>query len=107
MKMSQVIINLLSNAIKYSDQGTIRIQTYRENNFFVCTVADEGQGIAKENLDKIFHRFYRVDDARTRSKGGSGLGLSIVKSTVEAHGGNVEVDSELNKGTKFIVRIPL
>ena len=65
MKMSQVIINLLSNAIKYSDQGTIRIQTYRENNFFVCTVADEGQGIAKENLDKIFHRFYRVDDART------------------------------------------
>ena len=107
MKMSQVIINLLSNAIQYSDQGTIRIQTYRENNFFVCTVADEGQGIAKENLDKIFHRFYRVDDARTRSKGGSGLGLSIVKSTVEAHGGNVEVDSELNKGTKFIVRIPL
>ena len=89
LKMSQVVLNLLSNAIKYSDRGTITLKTREEGSWYVLQVRDEGHGIVAEDLEKIFDRFYRVDDDRSRSSGGSGLGLSIVKSIVEAHhGGN-------------------
>lgn len=107
VKMSQVMINLLSNAIKYSDRGTITIETYKENSFFTIRVKDEGRGIVKEDLEKIFDRFYRVDDDRSRKNGGSGLGLPIVKSTVEAHGGKISVESTYRKGSTFTIKIPI
>lgn len=106
MKMSQVMINLISNAIKYSDHGTITIETAKKNSFFIIRVHDEGQGIREEDIEKIFDRFYRVDDDRSRKNGGSGLGLPIVKSTVETHGGKIEVTSEPDKGSVFTVKIP-
>ena len=105
LKMSQVVLNLLSNAIKYSDRGTITLKTREEGSWFVLQVMDEGHGIAAEDLEKIFDRFYRVDDDRSRSSGGSGLGLSIVKSIVEAHHGELKVESEFDKGTTFTVRL--
>ena len=105
LKMSQVVLNLLSNAIKYSDTGTITLRTRQEGSWYMLEVADEGHGISKPDLEKIFERFYRVDDDRARSSGGSGLGLSIVKSIVEAHHGELKVDSEFNKGTTFTVRL--
>lgn len=103
MKMSQVVINLLSNAIKYSETGTITIKTFTKNGYYGISVRDEGLGIAKEDQEKIFERFYRVDDARSRQNGGSGLGLSIVKSVVEAHGGKIELSSKAQVGTTFCV----
>lgn len=105
MKMSQVVLNLLSNAIKYSDRGTITLKTREEGSWYVLQVRDEGHGIVAEDLEKIFDRFYRVDDDRSRSSGGSGLGLSIVKSIVEAHHGEIKVESEFDKGTTFTVRL--
>ncbi|MEG2544092.1 MAG: HAMP domain-containing sensor histidine kinase [Longicatena sp.] len=105
MKMSQVILNLLSNAIKYSDEGSITIKTYVEDGYYIMSVHDEGHGIALSDQEKIFERFYRVDDARSRLSGGSGLGLPIVKSIVEAHGGNIHLISEPNKGTTFYVKL--
>lgn len=107
MKMSQVMLNLISNAIKYSEHGTITIETEKRNSFFLIRVRDEGRGIAPENIEKIFERFYRVDDDRSRKNGGSGLGLPIVKSTVEAHGGQIEVESEFHKGSTFTIKIPI
>lgn len=104
-KMFQVMINLLSNAIKYSDTGAITIKTSKENSFYTMEVKDEGHGISLEDQEKIFERFYRVDDDRSRMNGGSGLGLSIVKSAVEAHGGKILVRSQVNEGTSFIVKI--
>lgn len=106
MKMSQVLINLISNAIKYSDGGTITIRTEKENSYFTIHVKDEGHGIAPEDIERIFERFYRVDDDRSRKNGGSGLGLPIVKSTIEAHGGKIEVNSIVNEGSTFTVKIP-
>ena len=105
LKMSQVVLNLLSNAIKYSDRGTITLKTREEGSWYVLQVRDEGHGIVAEDLEKIFDRFYRVDDDRSRSSGGSGLGLSIVKSIVEAHHGEIKVESEFDKGTTFTVRL--
>ncbi|MEG0527239.1 MAG: ATP-binding protein [Longicatena sp.] len=104
-KMFQVMINLLSNAIKYSDTGAITIKTSKENSFYTIEVKDEGHGISLEDQEKIFERFYRVDDDRSRMNGGSGLGLSIVKSAVEAHGGKILVRSQVDEGTSFIVKI--
>lgn len=93
--------NLVSNAIKYSDSGTIHITTEEINEEYIVTIKDEGVGLSKEDCDKIFERFYRVDKARSRESGGSGLGLPIVRSIVEAHGGRISVESELGKGTAF------
>lgn len=104
-KMLQVILNLLSNAIKYSDQGTITLRTRIEGAFYIIEIADEGCGIAQADIEKIFERFYRVDDARSRKSGGSGLGLPIVKSIMEAHGGSVEVESVYGKGSVFRLKI--
>ena len=78
-----------------------------KGKFAKIIVADTGIGIAKENLGKIFDRFFRVDKARSREQGGSGLGLSICKWIVEAHQGEIKVESELGKGSSFIVILPL
>jgi two-component system phosphate regulon sensor histidine kinase PhoR len=105
-QMSQVVLNLLDNALNYTVRGSVvaRLASAEENVVF--EVRDTGLGIASEHLPRIFERFYRVDKGRSRSTGGTGLGLSIVKHIVEAHGGTVEVESELNEGSTFRVTLP-
>ncbi|GAK12025.1 cell wall metabolism sensor histidine kinase WalK [Geomicrobium sp. JCM 19039] len=106
-KMTQVIDNIISNAIKYSpDGGTITVGTDLQEEGAVIYVQDEGMGIPRENLHKIFQRFYRVDKARARNLGGTGLGLAIAKEMVEAHGGTIAVSSEWKKGTTITIRLP-
>jgi signal transduction histidine kinase len=106
-RISQVVANLLSNAIKYNqDGGSIVVTTEMILGDAVLTVADTGAGISAEDQPHVFDRFFRTDKARTRAVGGSGLGLAICKSIVEAHGGSVELSSELGVGTTFIVRMP-
>jgi len=106
-KIREVVLNLLDNAIKYTpDGGTIEISTFYDEKGVTLTVKDNGIGIPKEDLPRIFERFYRVDKARSRELGGTGLGLSIVKQIVELHKGNVKIDSELGKGTTVTVQVP-
>ncbi len=107
----QAITNLISNAIKYCPSGTKVTVTVREvvlegETFVEFEVADEGPGIAKEHLPRLFERFYRVDKARSRDFGGTGLGLAIVKHIALVHGGSIVVDSELGKGSRFKLRLP-
>ena len=101
-RLEQVMVNLLENAIKYTpDGGTIRLFTEDEDAYVRVTVADTGIGIPFKDLPRIFERFYRVDEARTRDQGGTGLGLAIVKHIVQLHGGNVSVTSDPGKGSVF------
>ncbi|MDO5294754.1 MAG: HAMP domain-containing sensor histidine kinase [bacterium] len=106
-RIGQVVINLLSNAIKYTDKkGKIEIAiTEREDNVQLM-ISDSGIGISKEELPYIFERFYRADKSRNRKTGGAGIGLTIVKSIVEAHNGVIKVESELLKGTTIEVVLP-
>lgn len=105
MKIQQVILNLLENAIKYSDQGVIELIYDCNESHYILSVHDQGPGLTKEQCFRIFDRFYRIDDDRSRKNGGSGLGLAIVKSIVENHNGVVQVDSEVNVGSKFVVKL--
>ena len=107
-KISQVIINLVSNAIKYSKENS-SIQINAETNVgeTIVKIKDTGIGIEKEHLKNIFERFYRVDSSRSRITGGSGIGLTITKAIVEAHGGRIEVQSKVGEGTEFTIRLPL
>ena len=107
-KISQVIVNLISNAIRYTQEGgRILIKCYEVDNKARIHVNDNGRGIPKESLDYIFERFYRVDESRCRNSGGTGVGLTICKSIVNLHGGDIKVISELNKGSEFIVTLPI
>jgi two-component system phosphate regulon sensor histidine kinase PhoR len=102
-----LVRNLLDNAIRYSDRGgAIRVETQSSNGQAVVSVADQGAGIPSRDLPRIFERFYRVDRARSRETGGTGLGLSIARHVAEQHGGVVEADSELGRGSVFRVRFP-
>lgn len=105
-RVRQVIRNLVQNALKAGSSEVI-VEISKEEAFAKITVQDNGSGIAAEHLGKLFDRFYRVDTSRDRAAGGSGLGLSIVKWIVEAHGGSIAVSSELGVGTHFEVRLPL
>lgn len=105
MRMQQVVLNLLSNAIKYSDQGTITLTTAKDDHHYILIVKDEGCGLKASDIEKIFDRFYRVNDDRSRQSGGSGLGLAITKGIIDAHSGTIEVESEPGKGTTFIVKL--
>lgn len=96
--------NLVSNANKYAKQGKIHLKAYVEEQHFILEVSDEGQGIAKEEQDLIFQRFYRVDKARGPE--GTGLGLAIVKHVVGTMGGEIELDSEVGKGSRFRLIFP-
>lgn len=105
--MRQVVDNLLDNAIKYSpDGGRIELEIGERDHSVVLSVRDEGLGIPKEDLERVFERFYRVDKARSREMGGTGLGLAIVKHLVLAMGGDVRVSSVLGQGTCFEVLLP-
>ena len=106
-KMSQVFINIIKNAISYTDIGSINIKGYLDNNRYKIEISDTGIGIKEEDYDKVFKRFYRVDKARSRDTGGSGLGLSISKNAVKKHGGTITITSVINKGTTFIVTLPI
>lgn len=106
-RLREVFDNLLDNAVKYSGNGTaIRLAGERRNGEAILTVSDSGVGIGREDLPRIFERFYRADKARSRELGGTGLGLSIVKHIVQLHGGRVEAESELGKGTTIRVVLP-
>jgi heavy metal sensor kinase len=123
LRIRELLINLIENGIKYTEEGGFvhislqeefppavkyqsdRLEKERER-FVKIIVSDTGIGISKEDQEKIFNRFFRVDKARSREQGGSGLGLSICKWIVEAHQGEIEVESELGKGSSFIVKFP-
>ncbi|NKE69994.1 two-component system histidine kinase PnpS [Candidatus Manganitrophus noduliformans] len=106
-KLNQVFINLLDNAIKYTpEKGTIAVTASGTGEGVAIEIRDSGIGIPREDLGRIFERFYRVDRTRSRELGGTGLGLSIVKHIVEAHGGKITVESEIGKGSRFILFLP-
>jgi signal transduction histidine kinase len=124
LRIRELFINLVENGIKYTEEGgSIHITLQKENTppvrsqsdweggekrgFAKVIISDTGIGIAKEDQERIFSRFFRVDKARSRERGGSGLGLSICKWIVEAHQGEIVVESELGKGSSFIVKLPL
>ncbi|WP_195989756.1 sensor histidine kinase [Clostridium sp. D53t1_180928_C8] len=107
IKIERVILNLLSNSIKFSkENGYIGVKIRPMEEYVDIIVEDNGVGISKEELPNIFERFRQVDNSLTRKNEGSGIGLSIVKSLVELHSGEIRVESELNKGTRFIVKLP-
>ncbi|HEC04405.1 MAG TPA: PAS domain-containing sensor histidine kinase, partial [Phycisphaerales bacterium] len=106
-KIEQVLVNLLDNAIKYTgESGLIEISIVDRGGEIRLAVSDDGIGIAKEHLDRIFERFYRADKARSRELGGTGLGLSIAKHIVLAHKGTITVESKPGRGTTVIVTLP-
>src|SRR5690625_4555532 len=105
-RFQQVITNILDNAKKHSSEGTeISINVKQALEHIVITFKDEGEGIPEQDLPYIFDRLYRVEKSRSRSSGGSGLGLSITKEIVESHGGTIEIKSEVGKGTIVIIRL--
>lgn len=104
----QAIINLVSNAVKYTSyNGLIEIKSTLQKDIIILTIKDTGPGIPKEYHEKIFQRFFVIDKSRSRQLGGTGLGLSIVKHIIELHNGRIDVESELGKGTTFIITLPL
>jgi two-component system phosphate regulon sensor histidine kinase PhoR len=106
--LEQAVVNLLDNAIKYSEpESTIHLQAQQNTSEIEIRVKDQGMGIAKKHLPRLFERFYRVDKARSRTMGGTGLGLAIVKHIAQAHGGNVTVESTLGQGSAFTIHLPL
>ena len=102
-KVKQILLNILSNAIKFT-KDEIKITTKKEGNFAVISVKDNGCGISKENMAKIFNKFEQLDKHTENS---TGLGLSITKEFVNMHGGEITIESEMNKFTDFIIKIPL
>lgn len=106
-QIRQVAVILLENAIRYTKEGKVCISLQQNDSEIVLRVTDTGVGIPKEEQEKVFHRFYRVDKNRSRETGGTGLGLSIAKELVENHQGTIHVESEDGAGSTFIVRLPL
>ena len=106
-RLEEALHNLLDNAVKFSpDNGQIRLRGTRCGSNVVLSVTDNGIGISKEHLPRIFERFYRADKARSRELGGTGLGLAIVKHIAQLHGGRVEAESELGRGTTIRIVLP-
>ncbi|MFN6518769.1 MAG: sensor histidine kinase [Nostoc sp. CreGUA01] len=107
-RLKQVLLNLIDNAVKYSEAGTpINFKLDRLPDKIIIQVCDNGYGIPLQHQARIFERFYRVDESRSHATGGSGLGLSIVKTLVEGMGGNVSVQSKLGEGSIFTISLPI
>ncbi len=107
-KLKQMLINLIDNGIKYNNAGgAVKILCRRRHDIVEFHVRDDGIGIAPEHISRLFERFYRVDKGRSRNQGGTGLGLSIVKHIVNLYDGQIQVKSEVGKGTEFIIRLPI
>ena len=107
-KIERIMLNLLSNAIKYTpENGFIKVKINSTPDEIIVSVKDSGVGIPKEKLYDIFDRFGQVDDSLNRKCEGSGIGLSLVKNLVEMHGGEIHVNSEVNKGSEFVFSIPI
>ena len=105
--IEQAMINLIDNAVKYSPPDTVVHVTARgHGNELVLAVADEGRGIERDHLPRVFERFYRTDRARSRALGGTGLGLSIVRHIAQAHGGRATAESQLGRGSTFRLHLP-
>jgi len=107
--LEQVLINLLDNAVKYGREGgKITISALKKDEEWIqISVQDDGIGIPKQDLPRIFERFYRVDKGRSQEIGGTGLGLSIVKHIVQAHGGRIWAESQVGKGSTFNFTLPV
>ena len=107
-RIGQVLRNLLENALSHTGKnGTIAVAVKQQAEWLEVSVTDTGEGIPTEDLPNIFERFYRVDKSRTRATGGTGLGLTIARRLVEAHGGNIKAQSELGKGSRFTFTLPV
>lgn len=107
-KIYQALTNIIYNAIKYTeDYGKVEVSLFRRGQYAVIKISDSGIGIPEESIPYIFERFYRVDSARSRQTGGSGLGLSISEQIISLHQGSIEIESTLNIGTTFYVKIPM
>jgi len=105
--LKHIVTILIDNAVKYSDEhGEISVKLYKQSNKSIIEVYNTGEGIKPENISKIFERFFRQDESRNSKTGGYGLGLPIAKSSVEAHGGKISVQSEYGKWAKFTVTLP-
>ena len=108
VKMSIALNNLIENAVKYNyDDGWVRVTLNADHKFFYVKIEDSGVGIPDEFQDKVFERFYRVDKARSRETGGTGLGLALTRNVVLLHRGSIKLYSKEKEGTTFTVRIPL
>jgi two-component system, OmpR family, phosphate regulon sensor histidine kinase PhoR len=110
VQLRQVISNLIANAMKYGKSGTpilVQLNQSQSGQMLSFSVADQGEGIAPEHLPRLTERFYRVDSGRSRSIGGTGLGLSLVKHIVDRHRGHLEIRSELGKGTNVTILLPI
>ena len=106
--IEQVVTNILTNSIKYTpENGSIKVYVGAVHDDAYIKIIDNGIGIPKEDLPRVFERFYRVDKARSREMGGTGLGLPIAKEIIEENGGSIDINSEIGKGTEVIIKIPM
>ena len=107
-QLHQVLVALIDNALKYTPyEGSVTLSLTTDKNDAILKVSDTGIGILPEDLPNIFERFYRADRARSRDRGGTGLGLTIVQNIVQEHEGNIEVESTPGKGSTFTLRLPM
>jgi signal transduction histidine kinase len=107
-RVHQVLFNLVDNAVQFTPRGgTVTVAAHQQDGAVEIAVADTGLGIAPHHLPRLFERFYRVDPARTREDGGTGIGLAIARSVVEAHGGHIRAESELGRGSVFTFDLPV
>ena len=106
--IERVITNIIMNSIKYTpENGNIKVYVGAVYDDAYIKIIDNGIGIPKEDLPRVFERFYRVDKARSREMGGTGLGLPIAKEIIEANGGSISIESDIGKGTEVIIKIPI
>jgi signal transduction histidine kinase len=106
-KVRQILLNLLTNAIKFTDSGEVVIRSHSEAERVMVSVIDTGIGIAPENLERIFDPFWQVEQRSTRKVGGTGLGLSVSRTLARLVGGDIRAESELGKGSTFILTLPI
>jgi two-component system phosphate regulon sensor histidine kinase PhoR len=107
-RLTQILVNILDNAVKFTpEDGSVFIDAKQKDKYAVLTITDTGIGVPKEEIRRLGERFYRVDRSRSRDLGGTGLGLSIVKHLMQAHGGKIEIESQLGRGTKVSLYFPL